>query len=153
LAQNVYEGMFILDANRYGREAEALSTQISAMIQDAGGEILVSRCWEERRLAYPINGHRKGVYWLTYFRLDSVRLGEIKGKCQITEAIIRVLFLKVEPRLVETLVAHARAGTVVAYTVPAEPAEPPIAAALVAVDAVDAWDADDAKPGADVDEE
>ena len=38
------------------------------MIEEAGGEMLVSRLWEERRLAYPIEGHRKGTYWLTYFR-------------------------------------------------------------------------------------
>jgi len=42
--------------------------------REAGGEILVSRLWEERRLAYSINGQRKGVYWLVYFRLDGNRL-------------------------------------------------------------------------------
>ncbi len=56
---NVYEGMFILDSNRYGRDPEAVSNQIPAMIEKLGGEMLVSRLWEERRLAYPIKGHAK----------------------------------------------------------------------------------------------
>ena len=69
MADNVYEGMFILDSNRYGHDPEGVSGQIHEMIQKLGGKMLVSRLWEERRLAYPIKAHRKGTYWLTYFRL------------------------------------------------------------------------------------
>ena len=110
MPQYVYEGMFILDANRYGREPEAASGQIPEMIRAAGGEILVSRLWEERRLAYTIKGHRKGAYWLTYFKLDPGQLGGIQRKCQLAESILRALFLRVDPRIVDTLVAHAQAG-------------------------------------------
>ena len=108
MAENVYEGMFILDTSRYGREPEALSGRISGMIQGAGGEMLVSRLWEERRLAYPIKGHRRGTYWLTYFRLDSSRLAEIERECKLNESILRKLFLKVDPRIVDALVTHAQ---------------------------------------------
>jgi small subunit ribosomal protein S6 len=141
--------MFILDANRYGRDPEGISNLISSMIQEAGGEILVSRFWEERRLAYPLKGHRKGIYWLTYFKLSSVRLIEIQHRCHITEDILRTLFLKVDARIVETLVAHAKAGTIASYSVP----EKDEATALrprvepEALAAVEGWDGD--KPGAD----
>ena len=118
MADNVYEGMFILDANRYGRDAEGVSGLVGSMIQEAGGEILVSRLWEERRLAYPIKGQRKGVYWLTYFRLPSTRLLDIQRRVQITDEVLRALFLKVDPRIVETLVAHAKAGTIATYAKP-----------------------------------
>ena len=99
----VYEGMFILDSNRFGRDSETVSGQIPAMIEKLGGEMLVSRLWEERRLAYPINGQRKGTYWLTYFRLDGPRLGELERQCQITDDILRVMFLRVNPRIVDAL--------------------------------------------------
>jgi small subunit ribosomal protein S6 len=115
LAAIVYEGMFILDSNRYGRDPETVSGQISAMIQKLGGEVLVSRLWEERRLAFPIKGQRRGTYWLTYFRLDSVRLEELRRQCQITEDILRMLLLKVDPRIVDTLVAHALSAPVVVH--------------------------------------
>jgi small subunit ribosomal protein S6 len=108
LAQNVYEGMFILDSNRYGRDPDAVSGRISEMIQRAGGEMLVSRLWEERRLAFPIKGHRRGTYWLTYFRLDSGRLADVGRQCQLNDSILRRLFLRVDPRIVDTLVTHAR---------------------------------------------
>ncbi len=107
MAANVYEGMFILDSNRYGRDPETVANQVPAMIEKLGGEMLVSRLWEERRLAYPVKGQRKGTYWLTYFRLDPSRLGELRRQCQITDDVLRVLFLKVDPRIVDALVAHA----------------------------------------------
>ena len=115
MAANVYEGLFILDPNRYGRDADTVSGQIPAMIEKLGGEILVSRLWEERRLAFPIKGQRRGTYWLTYFRLDSSRLGDLRRQCQITEDILRVLFLKVDPRIVDALVAHALSAPVVVH--------------------------------------
>jgi small subunit ribosomal protein S6 len=105
--------MFILDSNRYGRDPEAVSNQIPAMIEKLGGEMLVSRLWEERRLAYPVKGQRKGTYWLTYFRLDGPRLVDMRRQCQITDDILRVLFLKVDPRIVDALVAHATTAPVV----------------------------------------
>jgi small subunit ribosomal protein S6 len=120
LAAIVYEGMFILDSNRFGRDHETVSGQIPAMVEKFGGEMLVSRLWEERRLAYPIKGHRKGTYWLTYFRLDSTRLVELERQCQITDDILRVLFLKIEPRIVDALVAHALSAPVVVSSAPEE---------------------------------
>jgi small subunit ribosomal protein S6 len=107
LAVNIYEGMFILDSNRFGRDPETVSGQIPAMIEKLGGEMLVSRLWEDRRLAFPIKGHRKGAYWLTYFRLEGERLAELKRQCLITDDILRSLMLKVDPRIADALVAHA----------------------------------------------
>ena len=112
MADTVYEGMFLLDTNRYGRDPEGVSGQIPAMIQEAGGEVLVSRLWEERRLAYSIKGRRKGTYWLTYFRIGGHKLVELNRKSQLNDNILRSLFIRVDPRIVETLVEHARAGTV-----------------------------------------
>jgi small subunit ribosomal protein S6 len=107
LAQNVYECLFILDSNRYARDQNGVSAAIPEMVEKLGGEVLANRLWNEQRLAYPINGHRKGTYWLTYFRLDSTQLAEFNRACQLNDNILRNLTLKVDPRLVDTLVAHA----------------------------------------------
>jgi small subunit ribosomal protein S6 len=113
VAVNVYEGMFILDSNRYSRDQVGTSGQIADMIQKLDGEMLASRMWEERRLAYPINGHRKGTYWLTYFKLESNQLTALNRQCQLSDSILRTLFLKVDPRIADALVSHALAGTIV----------------------------------------
>jgi small subunit ribosomal protein S6 len=131
--------MFILDSNRYGRDPEAVSNQIPAMIEKLGGEMLVSRFWEERRLAYPIRGQRKGTYWLTYFRLDGTRLVELQRQCQITEDILRVLFLKVDPRIVDALVKHATTAPIVPSSTPegVKPPDEELEEAIPVVDAVE----------------
>ncbi|MFH1264867.1 MAG: 30S ribosomal protein S6, partial [Planctomycetota bacterium] len=91
MAENVYEGMFLLDSNRYGRDPEGVSSQVSQLIREAGGEILISRLWEERRLAYSIKGRRKGTYWLTYFRIDGEKLTDLNRQCRLRDNILRVL--------------------------------------------------------------
>ena len=113
MALNVYEGMFILDSGRFSRDPEGIAEQITKLVQDAGGEILVSRFWEERRLAYPVEGQKKGVYWLTYFRTDSQSLAELNRQCTLFDASIRHLFIKIDDRIVESLVQHALAGPTV----------------------------------------
>ncbi len=121
MATNVYEGMFILDSNRYARDPAGNSGQISEMIQKLGGEMLVSRLWEDRRLEYPINGHRRGTYWLTYFKLESSQLTALNRQCQLNDTIIRNLVLKVHPRIVDALVEHAKSGSIVPRRVEAAP--------------------------------
>ena len=78
MAQNVYECMFIFDSNRYARDPNKLAGRIPEIIQKLNGELLVSRLWNEQKLAYPIRGQRKGTYWLTFFRMESSRLSEFE---------------------------------------------------------------------------
>lgn len=120
--ENVYECMFILDSNRYARDPGNVTAAIPEMVQKLGGSVLASRLWNEQKLAYPIEGHRKGTYWLTYFQMDSTRLVEFNRACQLNGNILRNLTLKVEPRLVDALVSHAKGEAKPAET-PAETKE------------------------------
>jgi small subunit ribosomal protein S6 len=90
------------------------------MIEEAGGEVLISRLWEERRLAYPINGQKKGTYWLTYFRLEGPQLPKITRQSELDDNILRSLVLKVDPRIVDALVEHAKGVSVRPLEVVAE---------------------------------
>ena len=110
MAQNVYECMVILDSNKYAQDPGGLGGTIPNLVTKCGGEVLVSRLWQEQKLAFPIGSHKKGAYWLTYFRLNSGKLADFNRELRINEAIVRSLTLKVEPRLVEALVEHAKGG-------------------------------------------
>lgn len=103
----VYEGLFLFDSNRYARDPAGVPAAIGETIKDAGGEMLASRLWSEQKLAYPINGHRKGTYWLTYFRMPTDKLVGINRQFQLNDAVLRNLVLSVDERLVEPLVQHA----------------------------------------------
>jgi small subunit ribosomal protein S6 len=119
---NVYEAMFIFDSNRFARERAALPVEVETAIKNAGGEVVVSRLWEERRLAYPINGQRKGTYWLIYFRGPSSIVDPLNKSWEIHDGILRHLVLKIHPHLVEAVLEHAKAG-------PPQPAPVPAPAA------------------------
>ena len=108
MAEHVYEGMFLLDSGRFARDAAGVSGQVTQLIDNSGGELLASRLWNEQKLAYPINGQRKGTYWLTYFRMDSASLTKLNRDTQLSDVVHRSLILKVEPRLVDAMVAHAK---------------------------------------------
>src|SRR3954470_19871633 len=110
LAQNVYECMVIFDPNKYAQDPGGLGATIPDLVSRFGGEVLVSRLWQEQKLAYPIGSHKKGAYWLTYFRLDSGKLADMNRELRINETIVRSMTLKVEPRLVDALVEHAKGG-------------------------------------------
>ena len=123
MAENtaVYEGLFILDSNRFARDREGMAREIEGFIEGVEGEVLVSRLWEERRLAFPIKGQRKGAYWLMYFRMPTLRLTELTRQCDIHDPLLRHLFVKLPPALVEPILAHAKGETTAS---PEEATEP-----------------------------
>lgn len=107
MAEKVYECMFIFNANAYARNPGAASNGIKEIVDSVGGELLASRMWNEQKLAYPINGQRKGVYWLSYVKLDGDALPKFNRACQLNDIMIRHLVISIDPRLVDTLVAAA----------------------------------------------
>lgn len=114
MAENVYECMFIFNANAFARNPAAASKAVEELIESVDGEILASRLWNEQKLAFPIKGHRKGAYWLTYARVESSRLTKLNRSTQLNDSILRHLFVKLEPRLVDPMVAVAKGEVPVA---------------------------------------
>lgn len=109
---NVYECMFLLDPTKVAGDVPAAAQQLHAVLERNQAEILASRPWDERRLAYPIKvagvSHKKGLYYLCYFKVDSQKLIEIERDFSLTEIVLRLLVLKVDPKLVDTMLALAR---------------------------------------------
>jgi len=108
----VYEAMYILDVTRYGRNPDGVTETITKMVEEFGGEMLVARLWDERRLAYPIEGQRKGAYWLTYFKMAPSNIAKLERAAKLNENVLRTLVLSIDPRIVDALVEHAQAGQV-----------------------------------------
>ncbi len=108
MSVGIYEGFYLFDSNRYARDPNSAATAIQDAITNLGGEILVSRLWAEQKLAYPIKGHQKGTYWLIYFKLETTKLTELNRTCQLNESLMRWLFTRIDPRLIDALVAHAQ---------------------------------------------
>jgi small subunit ribosomal protein S6 len=105
---NVYECMFLLDTNKVAGDQAAAAKQLHAILERNSSEVLASRPWEERRLAYPIRGHKKGLYYLVYFRSDGKNIATLERDFQLNETILRFLVLHIDPKLVDTMLEVAR---------------------------------------------
>lgn len=112
MAKNTYETLLILDSNHYARDPGGISKQLDSIFSEAGGNVLVNRLWMEQKLAYPIEKHQKGTYWLTYFEIEGVEIPKIDRALKLYEPVLRHLTVKLEPRLVEPILANARGESV-----------------------------------------
>ncbi len=109
MARNVYEGMFLLDSGKVSGDWNNAQKLVHGILERHQAEVIASRPWDERRLAYSIKSHKKGMYYLTYFRAEGPSLAKIELDCRINESILRQLVLKVHPKLADQLVAQAMA--------------------------------------------
>lgn len=109
MAANVYECLFLLDANKVGGDLDGAVKQLEGILTKHQAEILASRPWSDRRLAYAINGQKKGLYYLTYFRMEGRQVPEIEKDCHLNESILRWLVIKLEhPKLIEAMLQVAQ---------------------------------------------
>ncbi|MFO0454817.1 MAG: 30S ribosomal protein S6 [Planctomycetota bacterium] len=114
MARTVYESMFILNPNAYAKNPSGAANTVEQLVASVGGKLLASRLWNEQKLAYPINGHRKGVYWLTYFEMESTEMPKFNRQCQLADIVMRHLAIRIDPRLADTLVAVAKGEKTIA---------------------------------------
>src|SRR4051795_4637721 len=99
--------MFLLDSTKVAVSWDDSVKHVHDILQKHETEIVASRQWDERRLAYSVDGHKKGTYLLTYFKTDGSALKEIVADCHLSDVILRELILKVHPKLVDHLVNQA----------------------------------------------
>jgi len=104
LAINHYEGMFILDSGRFGASPEAAAAEVTGIIEKVGGTVSAHRPWQDSKLAYPINGHRKGLYYLAFFTAESTAVNEINGIVKLNDNVLRHLVLSHDKGLYDQMV-------------------------------------------------
>jgi len=103
--------MFLLDSTKAAAAWEDTVKHVHEILTKHSSEIVASRQWDERRLAYPLGSHKKGTYLLTYFKTDGSNLKDIVADCHLSDLILRELILKVHPKLEEHLVNQAMTST------------------------------------------
>jgi small subunit ribosomal protein S6 len=87
-----YEGMFLLDAGN--PDFQSASEPVRTILDRNEAATLALKPWDERRLAYEIQGRRRGLYVLSYFQVDPLKVADIEHDCQLDERIIRMLVLR-----------------------------------------------------------
>ncbi|MBM4068747.1 MAG: 30S ribosomal protein S6 [Planctomycetes bacterium] len=123
MAASVYECMFILDTAKMG-EVSAAEKQLTSILEKNNCEVLVKRPWDERRFSYPINNQKKGLYYLTYFRTEGKNVAAVERDCALSEMILRMMVLRIDPKLVDTMLSLAREEHAVAlHNITQEPGD------------------------------
>jgi len=107
LANVTYEGMFLLDSNKYAANPQGSSAEVLALLERVGAKVLATRPWQDGKLSYPVDGHRKGLHFLVYFSMDSRQLHELDRLVKFNETILRHIVIKLPVALIEPMLAMA----------------------------------------------
>jgi small subunit ribosomal protein S6 len=88
-AHKLYEGMFLLDSSRFATDSKGATDQITGMIEKCGGTLVAHRPWQDGRLAYAVKGHRKGLHYLTYFKMPGEGIRDLTRACKLSDLVLR----------------------------------------------------------------
>jgi small subunit ribosomal protein S6 len=106
----MYEGMFLVDSNKYAADPDGTQQAVLGMLTRCGATIVASRPWQEGKLCYPIEGHRKGLYYLACFKMDGSSLTELSRLSKLNEIVLRQLVIRhpkvIFDAMVEALTSH-----------------------------------------------
>jgi small subunit ribosomal protein S6 len=94
LAEYMYEGMFLLDSNRFAADPDGVEGAVKGILDRVGASVVASRPWQEGKLCYPIEGHRKGLYYLACFKMDGSHMGELNRLCKLNDTVLRQLVIR-----------------------------------------------------------
>jgi len=98
LVKRNYELMFIINPELGEEETEALLERIRGYLLDVEGEIFFSDDWGVRRLAYAIEKHREGHYYLTRFAMEADKVQEFERRLMLTEGVLRTLLIRLDEK-------------------------------------------------------
>ncbi len=106
----MYEGMFLIDSNRYASDPDGTQQAVLGMLERVGASVVASRPWQEGKLCYPIEGHRKGLYYLACFKMDGSSMNELTRLSKLNEVVLRQLVLRhpkvIFDAMVDALTSH-----------------------------------------------
>jgi small subunit ribosomal protein S6 len=103
-AEKLYEGMFLLDSGRFASDTKGVTDQIVGMIEKCGGTLVAHRPWQEGRLAYAIRGHRKGLYYLSYFKMPGGGIRDLNRACRLSDLVLRHVVVEHKQVLFDAMV-------------------------------------------------
>jgi small subunit ribosomal protein S6 len=100
--KKLYEAMFLVDAAAAASDWDGLEESVRKILSRNQAEVVSLKKWDERRLAYDVQGKSRGTYILCYFHSDGGGVAGIEKDVRLSEKVMRVLILRVVPGMVES---------------------------------------------------
>ena len=90
-----YEAMFLYGPTAL-QDFEGAQSTVRSIVERHGGQVLVLKKWDERKLAYEIKKQKRGTYILCYYRGPGPSVVAIERDVHLSEDILRVLITKAD---------------------------------------------------------
>ena len=103
-----YEGMILVNPVMHVDDPAGVESKVKGLLEKHGAKIHSFEQWDERRLAYEIKGHKRGIYMLTHFEMPGSGVDAFRRETRITECILRQLILRLETDIPTHLERSAR---------------------------------------------
>ena len=94
VTKKLYEALFLVDSAEAASDWEGVNDSIKKVLDRSEAEIVSLRKWDERQLAYEVQGKMRGTYILVYFNVHGDQIAVIEREVQLSERIMRVLILR-----------------------------------------------------------
>ncbi len=92
----LYEGMYILNASLSEEAMKKSLSRITDLIEQYDGEIHKIHKWGRKKLAYDIDGHKQGHYYVLYFSVVPIAIGQMWKEYHLNEDLLRFITLQAE---------------------------------------------------------
>jgi small subunit ribosomal protein S6 len=88
--------MLVLRPDLADDKVQSSLERTARAIAGGGGQIVKQAPWGRRRLAYPIDHHREGSYYVILFEAPATAIAELERGLMISEEVLRHLVTRVE---------------------------------------------------------
>ncbi len=103
-----YETMVMLSPDLEEEVVEERIANFEKQITENGGEILDVERWGKKRLAYPINNQRHGIYFVVTYKSEMKTIQEIERQLRLDEDSWRVMTVRQDEALLKKMEINAK---------------------------------------------
>ena len=123
--EHLYEGMFLVDSGKFAMDPDGVANEILAVLKRAGATVVAHRPWQDGKLAYEINGMKKGLHYIVCFTMPGSGMKTLIRQCQLSETVVRQMVINHPQSIFDATVASI-SGTAVPQVPDVVPAEPTV---------------------------
>ncbi len=92
----LYEGLFLFNTQAIDGDLQQAVDHLNEILQRADAQIVAMTRWDERKLSFPIEGQKRGLYLLTYFRVRGTQVANIERDVNLSELLLRAMVLRAD---------------------------------------------------------
>lgn len=100
-----YEGMFLVDSGKFATDPDGVTNEILGVLKKAGATVVAHRPWQDGKLAYEIEGMKKGLHYIVCFTMPGGGMKTLVRQCQLSETIVRHMTIKHPQSIFDATVA------------------------------------------------